>query len=289
MRRASLAILAVMAISGPAFAQDAAPPARMSDTPCPPPAPATPRERLQAVLTPGSPPPPMQTGGPITDPGYLAYLKRRDAERLRDFAAMCRYKPDNAAQMTRGRPEVVMMGDSITENWGSGDPALVSGSIVDRGISGQTSPQMLLRFYQDVVALKPRIVHIMAGTNDVAGNTGPSSPEDFRNTVRAMVDLARGNDIAVILASIPPTQRFSWRPDLQPADTIRSLNDWLRTFAAERKIVFADYYRAMAAPAGGMRPDLSNDGVHPTTAGYAVMRPVFEAAVRQALRAKRRG
>ena len=138
---------------------------------------------------------------------------------------------------------------------------------------------MLLRFYQDVVALHPRTVHIMAGTNNLAGNTGPNSPEDFKNDIRAMVDLASANGIAVALASIPPADRFPWRPGLRPAEQIRSLNRWLRDFADERKLVFIDYYSAMADPGGGMKAELSNDGVHPNRNGYAVMRQVAEAAI----------
>ncbi len=137
------------------------------------------------------------------------------------------------------------MGDSITEGWGVGDPSLFSGAVVDRGISGQTSPQMLVRFYQDVVALHPQAVHIMAGTNDVAGNTGPSSPDDFKNNIRAMVDLAKANHIQVVLASILPAERFAWRPDIQPVEQIRRLNAWLRQYASQHKLIYADYYSSL--------------------------------------------
>jgi lysophospholipase L1-like esterase len=174
------------------------------------------------------------------------------------------------------------MGDSITEGWGVGDPSLFNRSVLDRGISGQTSPQMLARFYQDVVALHPQAVHIMTGTNDVAGNTGPSSPEDFKNNIRAMVDLARANHIQVILASIPPAERFPWRPDIQPAEQIRQLNAWLRQFADQHKLIYADYYATLTTPSGAFRPELSNDGVHPNTDGYAAMRSIADAALRKA-------
>lgn len=199
----------------------------------------------------------------------------------RDFGNLCRYKPDNAR--IGNRASIVFMGDSITEFWQGGDPTLFVGGTVDRGIAGQTTPQMLLRFYQDVVALRPQVVHIMAGTNNVAGNTGPSSPADYRNDIRAMVDLAQANGIKVVLGSILPTERFPWRPDLHPVTQVRLLNMWLRTFARERGLVFADYYAALATPTGALPARYSADGVHPNAAGYAAMRPVAIAALTKAV------
>jgi lysophospholipase L1-like esterase len=218
----------------------------------------------------------------LSDAELQARMKQRAEEQARDFSNLCRYKADNALVAQGKRPRVVFIGDSITEGWKRGDAALFSEGVVGRGISGQTSPQMLSRFYQDVVALRPTVVHIMAGTNDVAGNTGPTSPDDFKNNIRAMVDLAQANKIKVVLASIPPTDSFPWRPDLQPAEQVRQLNAWLRQFAAERKLVFADYHSAMTTESGGMKLALSNDGVHPNTDGYAAMRPIFDDAVRKA-------
>lgn len=124
----------------------------------------------------------------------------------------------------------------------------------------------------------------MAGTNDVAGNTGPNSPEDFKNNIRAMVDLARAHHIQVILASIPPAERFPWRPDIQPVDEIRQLNAWLRQYAARHQLIYADYYSSLTTASGGIRPELSNDGVHPNSGGYAAMRPIADAALRKAVR-----
>jgi lysophospholipase L1-like esterase len=201
----------------------------------------------------------------------------------RDFPDLCHYKSENAAFIKGTHPTVVFMGDSITEGWGVGDPSLFSRGVIDRGISGQTSPQMLVRFYQDVVALHPKAVHIMAGTNDVAGNTGPSSPDDFKNNIRAMVDLAKANHIQVVLASILPAERFPWRPDIQPAEQIRQLNKWLRQLADQRKLVYADYYSSLTTASGGFRAELSNDGVHPNSDGYAAMRPIADAALRKAM------
>jgi lysophospholipase L1-like esterase len=230
---------------------------------------------LEAMLKPGAKST-MPAPDP-NDPGYQAYLKRSQEERARDFAALCRFKPDNAALASS--PRVVFMGDSITEAWQVGDPTLFSNGVVDRGISGQTSPQMLLRFYQDVIALHPQVVHIMAGTNDVAGNTGPTSSTDFLNNVRAMIDLAQAHGIKVMLASILPADHFFWNPGLHPAAQIADLNKKLHALAAKRGVVWVDYYSAVATPAGAFRPDLSNDGVHPNTAGYAVMRSVFDKAL----------
>jgi lysophospholipase L1-like esterase len=203
-------------------------------------------------------------------------------DRVRDFADLCRYKSDNVV-LKGTHPTAVFMGDSITAAWEGGDPSLFSHGVIDRGISGQTSPQMLVRFYQDVVALHPRAVHIMAGTNDVAGNTGPSSPNDFKNNIRAMVDLARANHIQVVLASIPPAERFPWRPDIQPVEQIRQLNAWMRQFASQYGLIYADYYSSLTTPSGAFRPELSNDGVHPNSDGYAAMRPIADAALRKAV------
>ena len=234
---------------------------------------------LAAMLKPGAKAPSMSAQD---DAKLKEYFKRHDEGLVRDFADLCHYKSANAAILKATHPTAIFMGDSITEGWGVGDPSLFSGGVIDRGISGQTSPQMLARFYQDVVALHPKAVHIMAGTNDVAGNTGPSSPDDFKNNIRAMVDLARANHIQVILASIPPAERFSWRPDIQPAEQIRQLNTWLRQLALQHKLVYADYYSSLTTASGGFRPELSNDGVHPNSDGYAAMRPIADAALRKA-------
>ena len=208
------------------------------------------------------------------------------AERLaRDWPGLCRYKEANEALEGAERPRVVLMGDSITELWVGGDPALFTDGVVGRGIGGQTSPQMLVRFRQDVVALGPRVVHIMAGTNDIAGNTGPATIRDFQNNILAMLDIARANDIAVVLAAIPPSKWLYWR-ELDPRPLIRELNGWLRETATERGLVFVDYGAVLADADGGLRAELGNDGVHPTAAGYALMRPLAERAFAAALQAR---
>ncbi len=194
-----------------------------------------------------------------------------------DWAWTCRYRPYNL--MIAFRPRAVFIGDSITERWINLAPAMFAGGVIDRGISGQTSPQVLVRFYQDVVRLKPAVVHIMVGTNDLAGNTGPSTPEQYTDNIRAMVDIAKANRIAVVLGSIPPTAGFSWKPAITPAAQIKELNRWLSDFAKLQGLVYADYYAVLADSAGAMKPGLSNDGVHPNAAGYAVMTPVAHAAL----------
>lgn len=275
-----LALLGALVLSGPIAAQAQAPAAQMTDSPCPPPPPKPPPEMVAAMLKPGAKPPRLPAPG---DERLREYLKKYAEDLARDFPDLCHYQSDNEAVLKGAHPRVVFMGDSITEAWGAGDPSLFSRGVLDRGISGQTSPQMLVRFYQDVVALHPRAVHIMAGTNDVAGNTGPSSPADFKNNIRAMVDLARANRIQVILASILPAERFPWRPDIQPVEQIRNLNAWLRQFARQHHLIYADYYSALTTPSGAFRPELSNDGVHPNTDGYAAMRPIADSALRKAV------
>lgn len=273
--------------AGPsAIAQDG-PAAGMSDSPCPPSSPPPPAAMLQAMLEPGAKMPPMARPDGGAGPALEAYRKKRDADMLRDYANLCRYKAENAQQAATGKPRVVFIGDSITEGWKAGDPSLFSAAVVSRGIGGQTSPQMVVRFQQDVVALRPDVVHIMAGTNDLAGNTGPSSPEDYKNNIRSMVDLALANHIKVVLAGIPPANGFPWQPDLQPKPQIAALNTWLKTLAVQRGLVFVDYHVALAAPSGGMRPELSNDGIHPNRNGYAAMRPLVDAALAKAGKPRR--
>lgn len=235
-----------------------------------------------------APAPALTIESPCPQPVADAAAPPADQARIRELLArdwpnLCRYKEANAALEGRPRPQAVLMGDSITEGWVDGDPTLFADGIVGRGIGGQTSPQMLVRFRQDVVALKPRVVHIMAGTNDIAGNTGPATVQDFQNNILAMIDLARANGIAVILAGIPPSRRLYWRGELDPRPLIRDLNAWLRGTAQQRGLVFVDYGAVLADADGGLRADLGNDGVHPNRAGYAAMRPLAERAIAAAI------
>jgi len=208
--------------------------------------------------------------------------KKQADQKIRDWPNLCQYKAENAKVIASGRPDIVFMGDSITEMWRLADPTMFNDKIVDRGISGQTTPQMLVRFLQDVVSLHPRAVHILAGTNDIAGNTGPNAPDDYKNNIRAMVALAKANGITVILGSIPPADHFAWRPDLKPAPQVMALNKWLRDFAAENHLSYVDYYAALVDGKGGLRTALSPDGIHPNRDGYALMKPLAQAAIRAA-------
>jgi len=196
----------------------------------------------------------------------------------RDFPNLCRYAAANAA--VRSRPDIVFIGDSLTEGWTAGNPGFFSDRRLNRGISGQTSQQMLLRFYADVVALRPAAVHILAGSNDIAGNTGPTSEEAFRNNIRAMVDIARAHDIRVIIGALPPSDRFWWAPTLRPAAQIRRLNGWLLDFAATNRLAFVDYHLALSTPDGAMKTGLADDGVHPNAAGYTIMSDAVEGVLR---------
>jgi lysophospholipase L1-like esterase len=203
-------------------------------------------------------------------PEMQAYVKAEEDRARGDWPNLCRYRRANAA--LKRPPRVVFVGDSITESWVKGDPGLFSDEVIGRGISGQTSPQILLRFFQDVIELRPQIVHIMAGTNDIAGNTGRTTEQDFKNNITAMVDLARAHHIQVALASILPAGEFSWKPSLRPAPTIVVLNGWLRDFASQSHVRYIDYHSVLADAQGGFIAQLSNDGVHPNRDGYAVMR-----------------
>ena len=200
-----------------------------------------------------------------------------------DWAFVAKYKAVNAALPAPTRNRVVFMGDSITQGWAAQPFLNDDPTHIGRGISGQTAQQMLVRFHADVIDLKPAVVHIMAGTNDVAGNTGPETDDEIRGYISAMVELAKAHGIRVVLASIPPAKAFPWKPGMAPADRIRGLNAWLKSYAAEQRITYVDYWSALAAPDGGMKPEFARDGVHPTAEGYAVMRPLAEAAFARAI------
>lgn len=202
----------------------------------------------------------------------------------RDFGQLCRYAAQNAALIASGaKVRVVFMGDSITDNWIGADAALFTDGLVDRGIGGQTTPQMLVRFRADVLALKPAAVHIMAGTNDIAGNTGAATMATVQGNIATMAELARAHGIKVILASTPPAAAFPWSPGMKPTSQIVALNAWLRAYAAKNGITYVDYHAALAGPDGGMKPGYATDGVHPTPQGYAVMKPLALAAIAKTL------
>jgi lysophospholipase L1-like esterase len=203
-----------------------------------------------------------------------------------DWANLARYRDDN---MNLGPPKpgeqrVVFMGNSITEAWAPHFTTMFPGKpYVGRGISGQTTPQMLVRFRQDVVALRPAVVVILGGTNDIAGNTGPSTLEMIEDNLASMTELAQANGIKVVLSSVLPVFDYPWKPGLEPAPKIVALNAWLKAYAAKRGAVYLDYHSAMADERQGLRRELSEDGVHPNEAGYRVMAPLAERAIAEAL------
>jgi lysophospholipase L1-like esterase len=200
----------------------------------------------------------------------------------RDFGMISYYADDNAKLLASREPvDVVFLGDSITEGWHDKRPGFFTRGRIDRGIGGQTTPQMVLRMYSDVVALRPRAVHIMAGTNDIAGNTGPMTAEMSENNFRAMSDIARRHGIAVLLAPVPPAASFPWKPEVQKRPRIAELNQWLEKFAHESGATWVDYRRVLDDGTGAMKPGLAVDGVHPTEAGYDAMATVIEPILRR--------
>jgi lysophospholipase L1-like esterase len=283
MQIRTFTLLATLSLSGTVAAQGPDGIAvGIVDEPCPPPV-ALPAS-AQALLTDLFMRPhtlsPEDTAALNNDASFRDYLGALRQMGNRDWPALCRFSADNKRLIATGvKPDLVFMGDSITENWLLGDTALFNDNYVNRGIGGQTTPQMLLRFRADVVALKPRAVHIMTGTNDIAGNTGPSTVDDFRNNVMSMVEVAKANGIDVLLGSIPPAAAFSWAPDLKPAPRVRELNAWLQEYAAQQDLTYIDYYTALAGADGELRSELGNDGVHPNREGYVIMRRLLEEAL----------
>lgn len=210
----------------------------------------------------------------------------QQAEPEPDWPNLSAYREANAklAPPAGGESRVVFFGDSITYGWNRAGREFFPGKpYICRGLKGQTTPQMLVRFRQDVVALRPSVVVILAGTNDIAGNTGPSTLEMIEDNLMSMADLAKANGIRVVLASVLPAADYPWRPGLNPAAKILALNGWIREQAISKAFVYLDYHSAMADEAGGLAPGLSSDGVHPNDRGYAIMAPLAERAIAEAL------
>ena len=202
-----------------------------------------------------------------------------------DWPNLKRFAVDNellpAASPLEDR--VVFMGDSITQGWlDYGCPELFKNyPYINRGISGQTTPQMLLRFRADVLNLQPKIVVILAGINDIAGNTGPSTLKMIQDNIISMVQLAQANSIKVILSSILPADRFTWQPGINPADAVIQMNAFLKAYAKNHKCCYLDYYSSLVNDTKGMIERYSEDGVHPTIAGYEVMTPLVLDAINE--------
>ncbi len=199
-----------------------------------------------------------------------------------DWANTEHFKTENSkiGEPSQGEKRVVFMGNSITIGWLKLNPSFFEGkNYINRGISGQTTPQMLVRFRQDVINLKPTIVVILAGTNDIAGNTGPSSLEMIMDNIISMVELAEVNNIKVILSSVLPAYDYPWKRGLNPAEKIVELNKMIKNYALKHNLIFIDYYTPMADERGGLKAEYTYDGVHPNEAGYKIMGPLAEKAI----------
>jgi lysophospholipase L1-like esterase len=234
-------------------------------------------------------PPPMPSCPEVAT--AMTALLRNDA-RLRDWPNLARYRDANGAlpPASAGEPRVVFMGDSITDSWPQRAGDFFAGKpFVGRGISGQTTPQMLVRFRPDVLDLKPKVVVILAGTNDIAGNTGPMSNEEIQANMASMAELAKLHRVRVVLASILPVSAYHTLPNGVPQTTsrpmtrIRAINEWLKKYAAAEGHVYLDYFSAMVDGTGLLQEDLSGDDLHPNAKGYAIMGPLAEAAIKRAL------
>lgn len=203
-----------------------------------------------------------------------------------DWANLEQFRADNAKLENPSENEnrVVFMGNSITIGWLHARPEFFEGKpYVNRGISGQTTPQMLVRFRQDVINLNPKAVVILAGTNDIAGNTGPSTIEMIMDNIIGMAEMAHANDIKVILSSTLPAYDYPWKPGLEPANKIIQLNEMIKDYANDKGHIYLDYFSAMADERNGLPKKYAEDEVHPTVAGYKVMEPLVEAAISKAL------
>jgi len=203
-----------------------------------------------------------------------------------DWAELNHFKEDNAKLELPSPDEnrVVFMGNSITQGWSDIAPDFfLDKPYIERGIGGQTTPQMLIRFRADVINLNPKVVVILAGTNDIAGNTGPSTLEMIMDNLISMSELAQANGIRVVLSSVLPAFDYSWKPGLNPNVKIPALNDMIKTYADKNDIIYLDYFAAMTDERNGLIAELTYDGVHPNEAGYKVMGPLAEEAIKKAL------
>ena len=201
-----------------------------------------------------------------------------------DWANLKRFQQENSELMLAKAHEnrVVFMGNSITEGWLSIRPEFFKNKpYVNRGISGQTTPQMLLRFRQDVIHLKPSTVVLLAGINDIAENTGPSTIEMIANNIVSMAELAKVNHINVIICSVLPANKFPWREGLKPAEKVIKLNTILKSYSKKHKLAYVDYYSAMVNDSHGLKKELGEDGIHPNKNGYLIMEPILEKAIKK--------
>ena len=212
----------------------------------------------------------------------LIFIMNLSELHTQDWPNLNKYKSQNEKLKSSKNKEnrVVFMGNSITELWLNIHPEFFNDkNYINRGISGQTTPQMLIRFRQDVIDLSPRIVVILAGINDIAENTGPSSIEMIENNIISMVELAKSNNIQVILCSVLPAEKFPWSRKINPAEIVVNLNQKIRDYAKKNNIIYVDYFSEMANKNNGMKEGLANDGIHPNKSGYLIMEPLLEKAI----------
>jgi len=231
---------------------------------------------------------PQATPAATPETSQLQAQLQRAQDKLKDWPNLGRYRDANAQVQppASGEDRVVFMGDSITDGWGRRDGKFFPGKpYINRGISGQTTPQMLIRFRPDVIALRPKAVVILAGTNDIAGNTGPSTLEAIEDNLASMSELARANAIRVVLASLLPVCDYI-RPQTsrRPPEKILALNAWMKDYAARNGFIYLDYYSAMLDDHKMLKQELTADGLHPNEAGYEIMAPLAEKAIVAALR-----
>lgn len=212
--------------------------------------------------------------------GLSGLLSAQDWPNLKQFQE----ENEKVGLPEEGEDRVVFMGNSITIGWLNARPEFFEGKpYINRGISGQTTPQMLVRFRQDVIALQPKVVVILAGTNDIAGNTGPSTIDMIADNIKSMAELAQANGIKVVLSSTLPAYDYPWRPGLEPAEKIVILNEILKAYSEDNGHVYLDYFSAMADERKGLPKKYASDEVHPTVEGYKVMEPLVEEAIAEAL------
>lgn len=214
-------------------------------------------------------------------------LQSIQAQQNDDWPNLKKYREANVAlgPPATNEQRVVFMGNSITEGWINKSPEFFKGRpYINRGIGGQTTPQMLIRFRADVVALKPKVVVLLCGINDIAGNTGPSTLEMIQDNIASMTEIALANNIKVVLSSVLPAYDFPWRPNMEPAPKVIALNKWIKAYAAQKKMVYLDYFSAMVDERNGMKSIYHTDEVHPNKLGYSVMEPLAEQAIKTALK-----
>lgn len=218
---------------------------------------------------------------------FFLFLGMSEKSTAQDWGNLAKYENENTLLSPKqvGEKRIVLMGDSITEFWLQIHPEFFEGKpYLDRGISGQTTPQMLVRFRQDVINLQPDVVVILAGVNDIAGNTGPTTNEKIVENIISMIELAHANKIKVILCSVLPAANFNWRPNDKAAQTIVELNQLLASYANTNTIPYVDYHTIMADTQNGLPKEFSEDGVHPNLKGYQIMETLLEKAIQQILK-----